>query len=67
MTEYTLKLRNASDYRMIKKLLKAFDGASITPVRKKRSHLDVAVEEAKSGKLTGPYNSVKDLMTDLMS
>ena len=67
MAEYTLSLRTASDYRMIKKLLKAFDGASITPVRRNKGSLKRSLEEAKNGSVVGPYNSVEQLMSDLLS
>lgn len=67
MAEYTLTLQTASDYRMIKKLLKAFDGAKITPVHPRKTSLDRSLDEAKNGEIVGPYNSVDQLMTDLLS
>ena len=67
MAEYTLKLESEKDYRIIKKLLKAFEGASITPVRKKKSSIEISLEEARQGKVVGPFNSVEELMKDLLS
>lgn len=45
--EYTLTLQSQEDYRLIKKLLKAFEGASITPVRKRKSSIEISLEEAR--------------------
>lgn len=71
MAEYTLTLRSDNDYRIIKKLLKAFEGASIRPLRPQgeNSHrygIKEALEEAKAGKIVGPFNSTEDLMADLL-
>lgn len=65
MAEYTLTLHSEEDYHLIKKILRAFDGASITPVKK--SPLDIALDEAKTGKVVGPFYSVSDLMKDLLN
>lgn len=67
MAEYTLRLESEKDYRIIKKLLKAFEGASITPVRKRKSSIEISLEEARQGKVAGPFNSVDELMKDLLS
>ena len=67
MAEYTLKLESQKDYRIIKKLLKAFEGASITPVKKRKASIEISLEEARQGKVAGPFNSVDELMEDLMS
>ena len=66
MTEYTLKLESEKDYRIIKKILKAFDGASISPVKKRRSSIEISLEEARQGKTAGPFNTVEELMKDLL-
>lgn len=67
MAEYTLKLESEKDYRIIKKLLKAFDGASITPVRKRKSSIEKSLEEARQGKVVGPFNTIEDLIKDLLN
>ena len=67
MAEYTLRLESEKDYRIIKKLLKAFDGASITPVRKRKSSIEISLEEAHKGKVVGPFDTVDELMKDLLS
>lgn len=36
MASYTVTLKNDEDFRIITKILKAFDGASITPVSNKK-------------------------------
>lgn len=66
MAEYTLRLESEKDYRIIKKLLKAFEGASITPVRKRKSSIEISLDEARQGKVAGPFNSVDELMNDLL-
>lgn len=66
MAEYTLKLESEKDYRIIKKLLKAFEGASITPVRKRKSNIEISIEEARQGKVAGPFNTIEELMKDLL-
>ena len=65
--EYTLTLKTQEDYHLIKKLLKAFDGASISPVKKRKSSIEISLEEARSGKVVGPFNTVDELMKDLLN
>ncbi|MBD5355815.1 MAG: hypothetical protein HDR88_02260 [Bacteroides sp.] len=69
MADYTLTLNSQADYRMIKKLLKAFEGASIKPIRKqkRKSSIEKSLEEARNGKVVGPFYSAKELMDDLLS
>lgn len=64
--EYTLTLKSQEDYRIIKKLLKAFDGASIRPQREQYTIYD-ALEEARQGKVVGPFHTTEDLMASLLS
>ena len=64
--EYTLTLQSKEDYRLIKKLLKAFDGATIRPVEKRRSSIEVSLQEARDGKVDGPFYSTRDLMENLL-
>lgn len=66
MASYTITLKNDEDFRIIKKILKAFDGASIIPVRNKKSHLEMVMEEVEAGKVVGPFKSVESLMRDLL-
>lgn len=67
MASYTLTLKNSEDYRILKKILKAFDGASIVPVRQKKTHIEKCLDEAKKGEVTGPFSSTDSLMNDLLS
>ncbi len=67
MAEYSLILNSKEDYRLIKKLLKAFDGASIRPVKTKKPRIERLLEEAKTGKITGPFHSTEELMNDLLN
>lgn len=67
MTSYTVTLKNEEDFQILKKLLKAFDGASITPAKSKKSHLDIALKEVSEGKISGPYKTVDSLMNDLLN
>lgn len=66
MLEYTLTLQAEDDYYLIKKLLKAFDGASIRPVKKRKSSIELSLEEARNGLVEGPFYSAKDLMDNLL-
>lgn len=66
MAEYALTLSSDRDYRIIKKLLKAFDGASIRPVGKRLSGLEKSIMESQAGQVSGPFKSVKELMDDLI-
>ncbi len=65
--EYTVTLNSREDYRVLKKLLKAFDGATISPVRKRKTSIELSLEEARQGKVVGPFHSVDDLMKDLLN
>ncbi len=65
--EYTLTLQSQEDYRLIKKLLKAFDGASIRPKKATHPHIEGALEEARTGRISGPFHSTQELMEDLLS
>ena len=65
--EYTLTLKSQEDYRLIKKLLKAFDGASISPIKKRKSSIEISLEEARTGKVVGPFHTTEDLMASLLS
>ena len=64
MAEYTLTLSSDEDYRLIRKILKAFDGASIRP--NDRYTIEDAYEEVNSGKIKGPFHSTGELMADLL-
>lgn len=66
MASYTVTLKNEEDYRIIKKILKAFDGASIIPIGNNKNHLEMVMEEIETGQVVGPFNSVEDLMKDLL-
>lgn len=66
MASYTLTLKTDEDFRILKKILKAFDGASITPLRTRKSHFEMAMDEVEKGKVVGPYTSVDSLMKDLL-
>lgn len=67
MAEYSLILNSNEDYRVIKKILKAFDGASIRPIKKKKSNLEKSLEEVEKGLIVGPFHSTEELMADLLS
>ncbi len=67
MAQYTLTLKTQEDYKFIKKLLKAFDGASIRPVETRKSHLEKVLDEVRQGKVVGPFHSTEELMADLLS
>lgn len=65
--EYTVTLNSTADYRLLKKLLKAFDGASIKPAKKRSAYtLEDSLKEAKNGDIVGPFSSVDDFMDNLL-
>lgn len=64
--EYSLTLQSKEDYRLIKRLLKAFEGATIKPVVKRRSSIEISLEEARHGKVEGPFYSSKELLDNLL-
>ncbi|MDE7414328.1 MAG: hypothetical protein K2N05_11175 [Muribaculaceae bacterium] len=65
--EYILDLKTEDDYRIIKKILHAFHGATIRPRDKTLYNLEKALEEVENGDIVGPFASVDDLMADLLS
>lgn len=67
MLEYTLTLQAEDDYHLIKKLLKAFDGATIRPVKRRKSSIEISLEEARNGEVEGPFYTAKELMDNLLS
>lgn len=66
MANYTVTLSSEEDFFILKKILKAFDGASIAPSRSRKSHFEVAMDEVRNGDVVGPFNSVESLMKDLL-
>lgn len=66
MTSYTVTLQNEEDFNLLKKIIKSIEGATITPMKQKRSHLDTSIEEAEKGEISGPFDSVQSLMKDLL-
>jgi len=64
--EYMLTLQSKEDYRLIRKLLKAFDGATIKPVSKRRSRIEISLQEARDGKVEGPFYSTEEFMESLL-
>ncbi len=65
--EYSLTLQSRQDYLLIKKLLKAFEGASIKPISKRKSSIEISLQEARDGKVDGPFYSTKELMNNLLN
>lgn len=67
MKEYTVTLNSAADYRLLKKLLKAFDGATIRPAKKKSAYTIVdSLAEVKKGEVVGPVSSVEAFMKEIL-
>lgn len=65
MAEYTLILQSEEDYRLIKKLLRAFDGASIRPTGKTNAEAG-REEDEKENKKEIPFKSTKKVVDDLL-
>ena len=69
MTQLVLNIENPAILPSLKKVLNALEGVSIAkPVKKSRHkcELDKALEDVKTGKISGPFNSVDELMAHLM-
>ncbi len=67
MTQLTLTITNPKDAQLIKKLLAKFDSVTIShPTRKKKTGLDEALEDVKSGRVYHAEN-VDDLFRQLNS
>jgi len=64
--EYTITLNSSEDYRILKKLLKAFDGATIRPADKRGYTIEDSLKEVENGDIVGPFSSVDEFMADLM-
>lgn len=65
--EYTITLNSESDYRILRKILKAFDGATIRPAKRQKSYtIEDSLREATNGEVVGPFSSVSDFMSNLM-
>ncbi len=65
--EYTITLNSNADYRVLKKILKAFDGATIKPSKKRSAYtIEDSMREVRSGDIVGPFTSVEDFMKDLL-
>lgn len=67
MASYTITLKNEEDFQIIKKILKAFEGATIKPIQKKKNNLEQVMDEIESGDVVGPFYSVESLMKDLLN
>ena len=69
MTQLILNVENPAILPSLKKVLGALDGVSIAksaPKRKKKCGLDLALEDVRAGRVSGPFNSVEELMAHLM-
>lgn len=69
MTQLVLNIENPAILPSLKKVLGALDGVSIVkPAKKSRRkcELDKALEDVKAGRISGPFNSVDELMAHLM-
>lgn len=66
MASYKITLKNEEDFHILKNFLKKFEGASIIPVRTRKTHFETAMDEVQNGKVVGPFKSVESLMKDLL-
>lgn len=69
MTQLVLNIENPSALKAIKALVKNMVGVHIAPKTRQRrkTNLELSLEEAERGEIVGPFNSVDDLMKDLLS
>lgn len=68
MTQLVLNISDPSILPTLKRVVKAFKGVtidnSVSEVRKK-SGLDEALEDVRAGRVSGPFNSMEELMEHL--
>lgn len=68
MTQLTLNIENKSLVPIIKKLISELNGVSIAPqVRRKKNGLERALDDIKHGRVSGPFNSMEEVMNHLNS
>lgn len=68
MTQLILNISDPSVLPTLKRVVKAFKGVTIdTPASKssRKCGLDEALEDVKAGRVSGPFNSVDELMAHL--
>ncbi|MBD5357939.1 MAG: hypothetical protein HDR88_18920 [Bacteroides sp.] len=67
MTQLVLNIADPSVLPTLKKVVKAFKGVTIdNPEKKHKNSLDEALEDVRAGRVSGPFNSVDELMAHLM-
>lgn len=65
MTQLTLTITDPKDASLIRKLLSKFDSVTISkPQRQRKTGLDEAIEDVKSGRVTH-YDSVEDFFKEM--
>lgn len=66
MTQLTINIENKDMLPILKKLLGELNGVSIDKiVRKKKSGLELAMEDVKAGRVSEVFNDVDQLMAHL--
>ncbi len=69
MPQLVLNISDPSVLPTLKKVVTAFNGVTIekNPIKKlKKNGLDEALEDVAAGRISGPFNTVYELMTHLM-
>ena len=66
MTQITLKIEKPSVLQLIKKLISELDGVTIVKTKRRKTGIDLALEDIKAGRLNRAEN-VDDLMKQLMA
>lgn len=62
MTQLVLEIENPSALRAIKALVKNMVGVNVAPVRRRKTGMELALEDVKAGRIT-EYASVADLIS----
>lgn len=67
MTQLTLNIENKEMLGVLKKLINNLNGVSIAPSAKKTpsKQLTEALNDAKKGNVSGPFNSMEEVMLHL--
>ncbi len=65
MTQLVLNISDPSVLPTLKKVVKAFKGVTIASSSKKTTELEEALLDVREGRVSGPFNSVEELMNHL--
>lgn len=66
MTQLILNISDPSVLPTLKRVVKAFKGVTIDTSSDEKCGLDEALDDVQAGRVSGPFNSMDELMSHLM-